>query len=131
MCVLHMCSALLSVLVQCHLSVTVCHPVSCLLSLLSSLSVSQDEQPCDFVLVETSPATSYIPVELDPSEVPWVRLQELRKVSLRNFVNIRYALKRRITENWTTVFISGLPKERLKNQASYTKLFMDIAEEGG
>ena len=81
--------------------------------------------------METSPATSYIPVELDRSEIPWVRLQELRQVSLRNFVNIRYALKRKVKENWTPVFIYGLPKERLRTQELYTSFFMEIVEESG
>lgn len=81
--------------------------------------------------METSPATSYIPVELDTTDVPWVRLQELRQVSLRNFINIRYALKRKVLENWTTVYVSGLPKDRLRDEGSYTQLFKELVTEGG
>lgn len=88
-----------------------------------------DEDPEDFVLVEVSPSTSYVPVELDPKEMPWSRLKQLKQVSLSHFVNIRYILQRKEKENWTTLFISGLPTDLLHDSDSQKKLFHDLVKE--
>ena len=91
---------------------------------------TQDEDQDEFVLVEVSPSTSYVPVELDPHEMPWSRLKELKQVSLSHFVNIRYILRRKEKEKWTTLFISGLPADLLHDSKSAQKVFDDLVMEG-